>query len=186
VLNGRVDALGAVVEAGRGPLVYALIHGEALVACAAMALDEAGLRLVDIGTPWAELVAAELPLVLHDPLCPMTPASFIADCVRHAVARDCVVVAVRPVTDTVKVSVDAHLGATVDRSTLLQVVSPVVLPGSAVGVVDVTDELDFAALVASLAERFRVETVEAPTGARRVSDEAELRVLEALTRPVTP
>ena len=123
--------------------------------------------------------------MLHDPLCPMTPASFITRCVRRAVDQDCVVVGVRPVTDTVKVSGDGHVGATVDRSTLLQVVSPVVLPATAVASVDAPLELDFAALVASLALRMRVETVEAPAEARRIADEAALRVLEALTRPAS-
>lgn len=172
-----------MVDAGRGPLVYALIHGEPLVACAAMALDEAGLTVVDVGTSWDELVAAELPLVLHDPLCPMTPASFIAECVGKAVDEECVVVGVRPVTDTVKTSAGAHVGATVDRDTLLQVVSPVVLPAAAMGSVVTPLELAFAALVASLAQHLPVETVEAPAEARRVADEGDLRVLEALTRP---
>ena len=37
------------VDEGRGALPYALIHGEALVACAAWALGEAGVTPVDIG-----------------------------------------------------------------------------------------------------------------------------------------
>ena len=41
--------------------------------------------------------------MLHDALCPMTPPAFIAECVARAVERGCVVVGVRPVTDTVKV-----------------------------------------------------------------------------------
>jgi len=38
-------------------------------------------------------------------------------------------------------------------------------------------------LVAELAARFPVENLEAPAEARRVADEADLRVLEALTTP---
>jgi 2-C-methyl-D-erythritol 4-phosphate cytidylyltransferase len=172
-----------VVEDGRGPLVYALIHGTPLVACAALALEGAGVTLIDHGVPWADVVEAGEPVVLHDPLCPMTPAWFIADCVRSAVADDCVVVAVRPVTDTVKVSAGAYVGATVDRATLLQVVSPVVLSASAAAALDSAPASDFAVLVPTLAARVRVETAEAPAEARRVGDEAEVRVLEALTRP---
>jgi len=40
--------------------------------------------------------------------------------------------------------------------------------------------------VADLAERFPVETLEAPAEARRVADDADLRVLEALTAPPGP
>jgi 2-C-methyl-D-erythritol 4-phosphate cytidylyltransferase len=40
---------------------------------------------------------------------------------------------------------------------------------------------DFAALVEVLREQFPVETLEAPPEARRVADEADLQVLEALT-----
>ena len=75
------------------------------------------------------------------------------------------------------------VGATVDRATLLQVVSPVVLPAAVVAALDGSPSLDFAALVAELATRFPVETLEAPAEARRVADEADLRVLEALTAP---
>ena len=74
-------ALGLVVDEGRGSLPFALIHGEALVACAAWALGEAGVTPVDLGTAWAGAARAEEPFVLHDALCPMTPAAFIAACV---------------------------------------------------------------------------------------------------------
>ena len=60
---------------------FKLIHGEALVACAAWALGDAGVTPVDPGTPWAGLVDSGEPFVLHDALCPMTPAAFIAECV---------------------------------------------------------------------------------------------------------
>ena len=76
--------LGFVLDEDRGPLPYALVHGEALVACAAWALGEAGVRLFDASVPWTDLVAVGEPLVLHDSLCPMTPPEFIASCVRSA------------------------------------------------------------------------------------------------------
>ena len=57
------------------------------------------------------------------------------------------------------------------------------LPAAVVAALDGVPTTDFAALVAALAERFPVETLEAPAEARRVADEADLRVLEALTAP---
>ena len=42
-------ALGVVLDEDRGSLPYALIHGEALVACAAWALGDAGVTPVDVG-----------------------------------------------------------------------------------------------------------------------------------------
>ena len=178
-----VDALGTVVDTGRGSLPFALVHGEPLVAAAAWAMGEAGVHLVDLGTSWQAITEAEMPFVLHDPLCPLTPSGFIATCVNRAVARGAVVVGVRPVTDTVKEYAEGRVGATVDRSALVQVVSPVVLPAAVVAALDGVPTSDFAALVAELAERFPVETLEAPAEARRVADEDDLRVLEALTGP---
>ena len=176
-------ALGSVVEAGRGSLPFALVHGEPLVACAAWALGEAGVTVVDVGTEWSELVAEELPLVLHDPLCPLTPPEFVVACVLHAAETGAVTVGVRPVTDTVKELAGGRLGDTVDRSGLLQVASPVVLPAGVVEALGGLPTLDFAELVTALAERFPVETLEAPAEARRIAGEGDLRLLEALTAP---
>ena len=173
-----------MVEADRGSLPFALVHGESLVATAAWALGEAGIFVVDLGTGWDAVADADVPFVLHDALCPMTPPAFLDACVQHAAQRSVVTVAVRPVTDTVKELRDGLVGDTVDRGALLQVVSPVVLPASVVAALDdVPATSEFAELVAILAERFPVETLEAPAQARRVADQADLRVLEALTRP---
>ncbi|MDX6372764.1 MAG: hypothetical protein QOD98_1752 [Nocardioidaceae bacterium] len=175
--------MGTVVETGRGSLPFALVHGEPLVAAAAWALGEAGVFLVDLGTGWDALMDSGAPFVLHDALCPLTPPTFLAECVAHAAASSAVTVGVRPVTDTVKELHDGRVGDTVDRTTLLQVVSPVVLPAAVVAALDGVPTTDFAALVAELATRFPVETLEAPAEARRVADEDDLRVLEALTAP---
>lgn len=178
-------ALGTVVESGRGSLPFTLIHGEALVACAAWALGQAGVTPVDVGTRWEGLVESGEPFVLHDPLCPMTPASFIAECVTTAVERSAVVVAVRPVTDTVKRLADGRVGETVDREDLLVVTSPIVLPAEVVEALapDGVTTTDFAALAGSLAERFPVIQVEAPAEGRRVAGPDDVRLLEALTLP---
>lgn len=139
------------------------------------------MTLVDTGTPWSSLVAADESVVLHDPLCPLTPPAFVAQCIRAA--QDSVVVGVRPVTDTVKTVEGRYVGSTIDRTGLLQVVSPVVLPGSVVAALDGIPNTDLAELVTALAERLPVVTLEAPAEARRVADESDLRVLEALTAP---
>lgn len=181
--DGAPAALGTVVEAGRGSLPFALVHGEGLVVAASWALAEAGVTLVDIGTEWAGLVDAGEPLVLHDALCPMTPADFIAACLARAVERDVVVVGTRPVTDTVKESAEGFVGATVDRAGLVAVASPVVLPASAVAQLEGLPSLDFAELVEDLRARFVVELADAPPSARRVAGEDDVRLLEALTTP---
>ena len=174
-------ALGIVLDRDRGSLPYALIHGEALVACAAWALGEAGVTLLDTGITWGAVRRADEPVVLHDALCPMTPADFIAACVRRALDDDVVVVATRPVTDTIKRVADGRVGETVDREGLTSIVSPVVLPPSVVSVLSEEPGTDLAALVASLALSHRVVLAEAPASARRVTSPEEIAVLEALT-----
>ena len=183
VISEPIAALGLVLDQDRGPLPFALVHGEPLVACAAWALGEAGVTLLDVGTPWSSVVAADEPVVLHDPLCPLTPPDFISTCV--GAAGDAVVVGVRPVTDTVKLVEDGYVGGTVDRDGLVQVVSPVVLPPVVVAALDGLPTTDLAELVAALAPRFPVVTLEAPPTARRVSAEDDLRLLEALTPPAS-
>ncbi|WP_237089592.1 2-C-methyl-D-erythritol 4-phosphate cytidylyltransferase [Nocardioides dokdonensis] len=181
-------ALGAVLDADRGSLPFALLHGEALVAVAAWGLGESGVTPVDLGTEWAGLVESGEPVVLHDCLCPMTPAAFIADCLREAVRRDAVVVGVRPVTDTVKTAVPggsgpSEIGDGPDRDDLLVITSPVVLPAAVVAALDVLPSDDVATLVAALAERFPVVTRLAPPEGRRVASLEDVTVLEALTAP---
>lgn len=155
-------ALGTIVEEGRGTLPFELIHGEALVACAAWALGASGVSAVDLGTQWAGLVDSDEPFVLHDALCPMTPARFITDCLHRAVESGSVVV-----------GVDEE-GA---------VLSPVVLPAPVVAALTELPSLDFARLVELLEARFPLERVLAPVSAARVSSVADLARLEALTRP---
>ena len=176
-------ALGTVVETDRGSLPFALIHGEALVAAAVWALGEAGVTPVDYPTTWSAIGEAEEPYVLHDALCPMTPAAFIAECLRVSLERGAVVIGVRPVTDTVKTVADGLVGSTLDRSQLLSVTSPIVLPAEVVAALDELPTSDFADLASQLAGRFPVVTLEAPPEGRRVSSVEDVRLLEALTLP---
>jgi 2-C-methyl-D-erythritol 4-phosphate cytidylyltransferase len=69
--------LGIVPTDGRGSLPYALVHGESLVAAASWALTTSGVELFDYSVPFETVQEAERALVLHDPLCPLTPVTFI-------------------------------------------------------------------------------------------------------------
>lgn len=182
LLEGELPpALGIVLDQDRGSLPYSLIHGEALVACAAWALGDAGVTPVDVGVPWSSLQTVDEAVVLHDALCPMTPAGFIASCVGRSLDDDVVVVATRPVTDTVKRIGDGLVGETVDREGLTSIVSPVVLPPSVVSAMVEEPGTDLVVLVAALATTHRVVLVEAPASARRVRSSEEIELLEALT-----
>ncbi len=182
------DPLGVVPIDGRGSLPFALVHGESLVAAASWALTTAGVKLFDYGVPFAGVQDAGEMLVIHDPLCPLTPVSFIEEAIEESRQTGAVVVGVRPVTDTVKEydpsagsGPPRRLGATLDRDELICVTSPVVLPA---GVVAALDELvldDLAELVADLTGRFPVRHLQAPALGRRIVDQDDLDVLSAFS-----
>jgi 2-C-methyl-D-erythritol 4-phosphate cytidylyltransferase len=160
------------------------VHGEALVACAAWALGESGIDLVDASVTWAGLVDSGEDLVLHDALCPMTPPAFIAACLEQSRASGEVVVGVRPVTDTVKVVVDDRVGETLDRDALVAVASPLVLPSVVLAHLDRRPVTDLARAVADLtAAGHAVRLLPAPPEGRRVSSVQDVRLLDALTSP---
>jgi 2-C-methyl-D-erythritol 4-phosphate cytidylyltransferase len=178
-----VPAVGVVVERGRGSLPFALLDGESLVACAAWAMGEAGVRLLDLTTPWAEVREGGVPLVWHDALCPLTPPDFLAECVRRAVAAGAVVAGVLPVTDTVKeVAGDPPVvGRTIDRDGLRRLVSPLVLPVGVVAALPDWPDDDLRVALRELRRSHRVELLTAPPAARRVGSETDLPLLQALT-----
>jgi 2-C-methyl-D-erythritol 4-phosphate cytidylyltransferase len=177
--SGR--AMGQVPTTGRGSMPFATLDGEPLVAIASFALEDAGVELVDFNVELADARGTHRPLVLHDPLCPRTPADFLREAVATAVAEDVVVVGVHPVTDTIKSVRDGVVGETVDRDSLWTVTSPVVLPASVVATLtDWPDADDLTGLVARLRERSEVRFLEAPALGRRVADESDIKLLEAL------
>lgn len=180
-------ALGMVLDEGRGSLPYSLVHGEPMVRCAVLGLEEAGVEPLDPDTSWPvvlELLDRVEALVLHDSLCPMTPPAFVVRCVLHAVTTKAVAVGFRPVTDTIKHVRHGSIGATVDRDDLRVLASPVVLPADVVRDLPRPPRHDLSGLVSSLAERgVPIEWIEAPVAARRVSSRDDVRLLEALTAP---
>jgi 2-C-methyl-D-erythritol 4-phosphate cytidylyltransferase len=174
--------LGWVPVEGRVSLPFALVHGESLVAAASWALGEAGILLFDATVPFDEVRRSGRALVLHDPLCPLTPVDFLAEAAARAEESGAVVVGFRPVTDTVKIAGSGELGATVDRTGLRAVATPVVVPASVLERVEGLDSSDFPALVEMLAAHAEILWLEAPPLARRVRDEHDLADLEALSR----
>ena len=189
----REPPLGIVPLEGRGSLPFVLVHGESLVAAASWALTSAGAELFDYNVPLAVLRDSGRPLVVHDPLCPMTPVEFLTEAIAESERTGAVVVGVRPVTDTVKQYVvleggeqPGRLGATVDRETLMCVVSPVVLPAAVLATMDTLPVEDLAELVALLVRRVPVRHLPAPALARRLTDTDDLAVLAALSSSAHP
>jgi 2-C-methyl-D-erythritol 4-phosphate cytidylyltransferase len=179
---GEEQPLGWVPVEGRGSLPFALVHGESLVAAASWALGEAEVTLYDASVEFGRLRTAGLDLVLHDPLCPLTPVDFVRAAVARCAETGGVVVGYRPVTDTVKHRRGDALGDTVDRSGLRSVASPIVIPAAVLAGLDVVDSSDFPTLVATLATVAEIDWLEAPPLARRVRDASDLADLEALSR----
>lgn len=187
VVSMEENPLGVVPTEGRGSLPFALVHGESLVAAASWALTTAGAKLFDYDTSFARVQEAGAMLVVHDPLCPLTPAAFLTEAIEECERSGAVVVGVRPVTDTVKEQGAPKdggpgcLGVTVDRDELMCVTSPVVLPATVVDALEdlVTDDL--AELVEGLTSRFPVTFLPAPPLGRRIVEESDLEVLAELS-----
>ena len=170
-----------VLDEDRGSLPFTLIHGEALVACAAWALGEAGVDIVDATVAWEAVTEAGEDFVLHDSLCPMTPPDFIAACLEQARSSGHAVVGVRPVTDTVKAVSAGLVGDTLDRDDLLAITSPLVVPADVVAALARRPVSNLAQAVADLAAAGHpVETLLAPTEGRRVASAEDVRLLGAL------
>ena len=180
-MDQNPEPLGVVPIDGRGSLPFALVHGESLVAAASWALTTAGAKLFDYTIPLEEVQDADQMLVVHDPLCPLTPAAFIEQAIEECTETGSVVVGVRQVTDTVKEYDGTRLGATVDREGLVCITSPVVLPAAVVAALDHVDTDDLPALVAQLSQRFPVRHLPAPALGRRIVSEGDLEVLVALS-----
>jgi 2-C-methyl-D-erythritol 4-phosphate cytidylyltransferase len=167
-------------------------------AAAAADLDRTDLpALVKDARGWWRTLGAgrvgPVTVVMHDPLCPLVPASFLAACLDDTGAADVrrgaagpggdgALVAFRPVTDTIKTVVDDQIVGTLDREVFGVVASPVVfdhrhehtapqgLPPTA----------DFGALVAWLRAQGPVSLRKAPSLGRRVDDPSAVNLLECM------
>lgn len=173
---------GVVPTDGRGSLPFALVHGESLVAAATWALEAAEVELLDFDVRWERLADDDV-LVVHDPLCPLTPVAFIAESVRRCEESGRPVVGVLPVTDTIKHLEGDLLGETLDRDELRVVASPLVLPARSLPLVPAGGLSDLVTLVDRLCARTFVELLTAPAGAARVRSKEDLQVLEASAPP---
>jgi 2-C-methyl-D-erythritol 4-phosphate cytidylyltransferase len=200
--------VGLVPLLGREPIARATFRERPLVLSAVDALSAAGVRRVVVLAAAEQLASAaealrgslavelvECPggesdvresvsegdiVVVHEPLCPLVPASVL----RHAVDRweaGTASVAVLEVIDTVKATRDGVVGSTLDRSALRIVASPVVLSGALLhDLPDLTAALSRpASLVAALAGRCPLRMTAASPMSMRVEDASSLRVLAA-------
>ena len=87
-------------------------------------------------------------------------------------------VGVRPVTDTVKRLRDGAVTGTVDRSELVQVASPLVVPGDHAELLGDGAPAQLGELAARLAAGADVVRVEVPVTARRLVDADDLELLD--------
>lgn len=198
-----------LVLRGRSRLAFADLHGEPLYAHPMRALaaaagpfrvvvdpaDEQRVR-ADVGR-WqlsADVVAgddwwpparrAAAPLLLHDGLCPLVPAAFLASMLSRGAEQPGVAhVAVRPVTDTLKEVVGDRILGTIDRARLVSVTAPVLVPPAMLAPLaeDAPPPVDdFGRLVTWLRARGTVELVRAPSLGRRVEHARAVHLLECV------
>jgi 2-C-methyl-D-erythritol 4-phosphate cytidylyltransferase len=125
-------------------------------------------------------LAGDGVVLVHDPLCPLTPANWIRSLLDQA-RPGLVLAAVQQVVDTLKTTRGGVVTGTLDRTGLHILSSPIMVPAGAL--IDdpqlITLLADPVALVELLYTRYDVELVEAPSMARRVHDQAEVELLAA-------
>lgn len=190
VVSATASAAAAVREAltGAGLISPGAISGILVV--------EDGAGLGEVLTTIVMDLEASVPscsarpggaVLVHDPMCPLVPASYLREVLSRAEADPAaVLMATRPMTDTVKSLVDGAVQATVDRDLLRVLSSPMVAPvevlcdlaasGRLGGCADFTDVLDLVRETGT-----EVSWLLAPPMGRRVSSAASVAVLECLT-----
>ncbi len=184
---------------GRGRLPLDLLHDRSLVehALSAIPVDAREVALVvddSISAPAGVAAVVRLDeltsycaghsVLIHDPLCPLTPRTFIADtAARFSTDRGFAAAAHRPVTDTIKQLVGGRIAATIDRERLGVLTSPLLLSEQALSALDGEwAELDFADLVNLLRNYGEVTLIEAPSLGRRVDDESAVMLLQSVAQ----
>ncbi|WP_151084332.1 2-C-methyl-D-erythritol 4-phosphate cytidylyltransferase [Nocardioides cynanchi] len=203
----HVNARAVVPLDGRGTLVFEPLHDEPLYLFAVRTLtrvcDEivvrveadqadrvrsevAGLgsavQVLSSGPWWDEVRGAGAgPLLVHDPLCPLTPDDLLSSLLEQASSGSTSYAAVRPVTDTVKTAASGRITGTIDREGLVSLASPAVIAASVLEAADGPPPLDdLAHLVTWLRARGDLELVHAPSLARRVDDVSAVHLLECV------
>jgi 2-C-methyl-D-erythritol 4-phosphate cytidylyltransferase len=185
-LHGRPLYLTAVAHLAE-VLTGAVVRTEAdrVTHVAAEVADVApGVRVQSIDEWWRSYAARPpLPLLVHDPLCPLAPPDFLSGFLDRA-GEGTSLAAYRPVTDTVKVSEEGTIAGTLDRRGLVALTSPVLVSApvmaAAVAAEDPPPLNDVGRLVSWLRRRGPVELVHAPAIARRVDDVGAVHLLEAV------
>jgi hypothetical protein len=164
-------ALSAVAAAGLDPVVVT----DDLASVRPVLRDAA--PLVGIAELPAS-VGTGGPLLVHDPLCPLTPPAFLVSMAALG-ADGGTAVAVLRMTDTVKAAAGDVVTATIDRSAVTAVASPFVGPTELV--LQAADAvLDLPALVRRLLARVPIELVAAVGSCARVSEPSELALLSSV------
>ncbi len=125
------------------------------------------------------------PLLIHDPLCPLTSAGFLEEMLRQIEQRPTgSIAAYRPVTDTVKTVQAGRIQGTIDREKLVAITSPVAVSrrhfDNAVALGGAPPLDDFAALVGWLRQHGSIEFVKGPSMGRRVDDASSVTLLECV------
>jgi hypothetical protein len=187
---------------GTHSLALATIRGEVLLRRAVNAAELAGLDVLvvasdDVLPDVIDLMGNSEPVVrsadvsaavgqvdrllIHDPLCPLTPPEFLASIATYGDVG-ITAIGVLAVTDTVKTADRSVVAGTLDRAGLGRIASPLVASGESVTLVSQNPELvlHVPALARRLVAAGRVEFVTAPSTATRVEDESELELLECV------
>jgi 2-C-methyl-D-erythritol 4-phosphate cytidylyltransferase len=208
--NGTTPRHALLVLSGRSELAFVELHGEPLYAHALRALaDAAGPVIVGVDGPDLRRVRDDvarwrLPvtvlvhdewwgtvqqapgrgLLAHDVLCPLVTPQFLASVTSRADQDpNTAFVAVRPVTDTLKIVVDGQIQGTIDREGLAAVASPLIVPGHLLAAASADEPPpihDFAAMVTWLRARGDVELLKAPLLGRRVEHHRAVHLLECV------
>jgi hypothetical protein len=150
-------------------------------------LERAGIaaRALEPVVWWSYLRSApSTPLLVQDPLCPLSPRELVESVASLVRGSDTSYVAVRPVTDTVKTAAGGRITGTIDRTGLRVVSSPAAIAGCVMERALAEDDepplRDVALLVAWLHARGAVETLTAPSLARRIDDATSVDLLECV------
>ena len=130
---------------------------------------------------YARALGGDDVVVVHDPLCPLTPLAWVRSLVDRAGSGE-ILVAVLPVVDTLKTTREGVVTGTVDRTGLHVVSSPTVFPARLL--IEEPELTGFLGAPAALVNRLRaqhdVDLVPAPGVTRRADDSSAVEVLAAV------